>query len=184
LKEYLEKTILMLEPLLPYTCEEFWNILGHNELIENQRFPKSSEELIDKRTEAGEEEIEEVVEDIKNVIKIFERKNIKPKKAKIVVASKKKHEVYKKLMKCKSIEEARKVVEESQGEEKEIAARMIKNFPLKEKIEKEEEFDALQDAKDYISKKVNLEIEIENEEESKEERAKQALPMKPSIILW
>jgi leucyl-tRNA synthetase len=183
LKEYLEKTILMLEPLLPYTCEEFWSILGHNELIENQRFPKSSEELIDKKIEAGEEEIENVIEDIKNVIKIFEKKNIKPKKAKIVVASKKKHEVYEKIMKCKSIEEARKVVEKLQGEEKEIAARMIKNFPLKEKIEKEEEFDALQDAKDYISKKLSLEVEIENEEESKEERAKQALPMKPAIIL-
>jgi hypothetical protein len=41
----------------------------------------------------------------------------------------------------------------------------------------------LQDAKDYISKKLSLEVEIENEEESKEERAKQALPMKPAIIL-
>jgi leucyl-tRNA synthetase len=183
LKEYLEKIVLLLEPLLPYTCEEFWSMLGHNELIENQKFPKSNEELIDKKIEIAEEEVEETIEDIKNVIKIFERKNVKPKRAKIVVASNKKHEVYEKLMNCKNIEEARKIVENLQGEEKEIAIKLMKSFPLKEKIEKEEELNVFEDSIDYISKKTGLEVEIENEEESKEQRAKQAFPMKPAIIL-
>ncbi|MGC9150078.1 MAG: class I tRNA ligase family protein, partial [Candidatus Micrarchaeia archaeon] len=182
--EFIEKIVLMLEPLLPFTCEELWNMLGHNDLIENQSFPKENKELINKSIEESEDLVDKTIEDIKSIVKILQRKGVEAKKAKIVVASEEKRKVYEKIRNCKSVSEAYEFAKSLKENEKEIALKIIKMFPLKETLKSNEEFEAFMDAKDYIEKKTSLSVEVEEEEKSKEEKAKQALPMKPAIIIY
>ncbi|MGC9132656.1 MAG: hypothetical protein ACP5HJ_03445, partial [Candidatus Micrarchaeia archaeon] len=112
------------------------------------------------------------------------RKGVGAKKAKIVVASEEKRKVYEKIRNCKSVSEAYEFAKSLKENEKEIALKIIKMFPLKETLKSNEEFEAFMDAKDYIEKKTSLSVEVEEEEKSKEEKAKQALPMKPAIIIY
>ena len=71
-----------------------------------------------------------------------------------------------------------------QGREVEVfakqAVRMAKEFEGKEKIE---EFKFLQENKEFFEKEFNCKVEIEQAENSTNQKAKNAFPLKPAIFV-
>jgi leucyl-tRNA synthetase len=195
LREFLENFVLMLSPAMPHVSEEFWSLIGKTNLVAQERWPEASEDMINMEEESVEDTIDNTMNDIKQSIeltsKIPSSKGKSVKGIKIIIAEDWKLKVYSKLAETKSIS-----VTLGSEEFKELDRSSVAQFVTQysKKINtlielKNKDTDllikAFVEAKDYIGSKFNAQVDIEKEHESKSERAKRALPGKPSIdIIW
>jgi len=72
LREVLEVVIKIISPLLPHIAEELWSILGKKGFVSISEWPKL--EKIDKKVLELEENLKNLIEDVKNIIKIAGKK--------------------------------------------------------------------------------------------------------------
>jgi leucyl-tRNA synthetase len=191
-----EETLLclskLLSPFTPHLAEEMWEKLGKKRFISTEDWPKCDESKIDLKAEVCEEVISNTINDINYVLALT--KLAKPTKITLFVADKWKYD-YLKLLKEK-LEETHDLSEIF----KHVMAGSLKAYGkdislLTPKLVKDSsripalvldqdtEFKVLDDAIKEIGEKFGCEIEIIRAEESKEAKAKQAMPSKPAIII-
>ena len=176
------KWIRILSPLVPHACEEFWERARQKGLCSLADWPDADERKIDLGAEAGEDFVQSVLEDVRSIASLLSGKR-KLSQAKIIVASKQKRDFVKKL------------VEEGKGAEKavipvvedELYKKYLEKtfFELVEKpsyLEVDEE-KILKASAEFLGKQVGLNVQVEREEHSKEEKASRAMPFKPALVL-
>ena len=172
---------------MPYITEEFWQMLGNKELIISQKFPEYDELKIDKKSELAEDFIRDTGADIESIIKLLGKK---PQKIYIYVASDWKHNMhdivkqektFDKIMKSASRDsELKKIMPEVQR----VAKQLVKNaYSLQETLSVKEEYGALSNAIDFFKNQFSCGIFVMHEKDGKHERAKNALPGKPAIVI-
>ncbi|MCX6767791.1 MAG: leucine--tRNA ligase [Candidatus Micrarchaeota archaeon] len=171
------KWIRLLSPVIPHVCEEAWEKAGGDGFVSLAQWPTAEEGLVDKAAEAGEDYVNAVIDDARNVRNFVK---IKPTKAVIVAAASAKRDALEKAV---------------AGEDPAAAAKGIADEWLRKFVEKNffkfkeggipkfDEYAALSASKDFLSKQIGLPVEIEREEASGEEKRSRAMPFKPAIIL-
>ena len=191
LNNLIEAQTLMLQPFVPHFCEEIWFKLGKPGLIVNEKWPAYDESKINPAIEQAETLMGQVVDDVTQVLKLA--KVARPQMITLFVAQDWKAKFFKRL----------KEILEKTRDMGQIMMTLVKEFkehageiaPLVQKIVKdpskmprqiahqEAEYQNLFDATDFLMKELGCPIEIVKEQESKETKAKQAMPGKPAILV-
>ncbi len=177
----------LIAPLVPHFAEEIWHELGNKNFIAVSDWPDSDKKLLDEASELKEELIKQTIEDIRNVQKITKTR---PKEIRIIIAPKWKFEAYTILARNRN-SDMKKLISliSAKTRSKESAAKYVQsNFKkLKELpeniVSKEDQSKIFKEADKFIEKQVNAKIVVEEAEESKLEKAKQADVLKPAIFV-
>jgi len=169
---YIEARNIILHPIIPHLTSEIFEKIGKNPLnLSWIKVDKINEEIL-----KSEEYLSYVISDINEILKI---KKQKPNKIKIIVASSEKFELAKKLKEEISnigLYECMKKYSSNQ-----VAQKILKHPEIFEYLVFNE-FEILNQSQSFLEKELKCKVEIEREEESKEEKAKSSLPAKPAIV--
>ncbi len=194
-KDFMEKIVKMLAPIMPHFAEELWHMMGNNTLIVREKWPEEDEGMISDKEEAIEEIIKGTIEDIKKSVELSSKMDLnagkKVSKVKIIVAEQWKATAYALLSKTKDIGGTIGSSALS-GIDKERLSKFVSQFAknvrtLVETAEMDETAleKSLEEAKGFINGETMLSIEVEEEGKSKSARASRAMPYKPAIeIIW
>ncbi len=195
MRDFLEKMVLMLAPAMPHVAEEYWSTLGKNTLAAQEQWPNADEQMINLDEELIEEIIDNTINDVRQSIELTRKmdanrgKNVK--RIKLIMASQWKVRAYNIIAKTRNMNSTINS-KELEGVEKNAISKYLAQFTKRLNMlseRRELDMGALQraflEAKDYIRDKFSAEIGIEDEEQSKSERAFRALPEKPCIdVTW
>jgi leucyl-tRNA synthetase len=69
-KKDFEELLKLLSPFCPHICEELWNKIGNKKFISLEKWPVADEKKIDEKFEEQEKQVEKIVEDINNILRI------------------------------------------------------------------------------------------------------------------
>jgi len=171
--------VQLLAPMAPHVCEELWEKAGGEGFISLSVWPQARPHLIDLKVEAREDFVQAVASDVRTVSKLV--KGTKPTKAKIITAKEEKRE---------RVLEAVKNAQKPEELPAMLKDEMLTKFTQKRFYEfkdqglpQVDEFEALNESKEWLSQELGLEVTVERESESKEEKAPRALPGKPALVL-
>lgn len=172
-------------PFMPHVCEEIWNLLGEKGLVVSQRFPEADESMIDDSIEMGEEVVSGVLDDVE---KISGRLDKKPSKVYLYVASQWKRGIYQKMRDKKDlqggIEWAKGNAVGDMGAASAFAKSLMKKVhSLPPVLDEGQEHEALSDASGFLEKELGAEVVVRGESEGGHEKARNAVPGKPAIVL-
>ncbi len=187
-KESLEAVALLLNPFTPHISEELLEKIGNKPFASLQKWPVFDKNKIDEKLEMEDILIKNTMIDIKSVMRLI--KIQKPIKIKLFTAEKWKYDLFKKIKKI--IEKTRNVgevikevmIKEHAREIPQIVQKVIKDPTKIPEVIIENEFDIFNDNKEIMKKEFNCDIEVTKAEESDEQKAKQAMPGKPSILVF
>jgi len=188
----LENLALLLAPFTPHLAEELWEKLDKKPFVSQAQWPKYDESKIDYKALSAEEAVHNTIADINSVLKLTKKQ--KPEKITLFLAAGWKYQFISELKKL--MQETRNVGEiikkiltpELKPYAKDIT-NMIPKFikdPSKlpeYDLDQESELSALKESQKLIEEEFKSEIEIIKEQDSKEPKAKQALPGKPAILV-
>jgi len=193
-KDTLEKFLKLLHPVCPHVTEELWEKLGNKPFITISSWPRYDESKIDEKAEQEEEIGNEIVYDIKKVLEFA--KIEKPKKITLIISDKWKYKFYEKF----------KLEFEKTKEFKPIMEALIKDADLKAHAQDIQKwipnllknpgkipvviFDQKTEKEIFgkLAGKIKKElgagsVEVVLAEESKEAKARNAMPSKPAIVV-
>ena len=188
--KFIETQLKILAPIVPFICEELWEKLGNKGFISLEKWPEYDESKIDLKMEANEERGHQTISDIEAVIKLS--KIEEPKELLLFVAEKWKYDFLKELKevlkKTRDIKMIMKevVVKEHSREIAKIVPRLVKDPSKIPSIvtDQDSEYKSLTDLIDFLRKEFRIDkIVVKRAEDSKEAKAKQAMPGKPAILL-
>ncbi len=182
--------IKLIAPVMPHLAEELWHELGNKTLVSLERWPSEIEGSFDESVEAKEEIVKKLVGDINEVIKLIGKT---PKSITLFVAEDWKYKLVN-IVKSNKKENIKEVIQKAMSDEgikkhgKEATAliqKLLKNASRIPKIlvNKKEEMKTLDEAREFLKKEFDCEIEIVDSEKSDERKARQALPNKPAILV-
>ncbi len=185
-KEALKNVALMIAPFAPHAAEELWSKLKGKGLIARASWPKHNKKMIDIKLEAAEEMLDNLKRDINIVIGLLK---VKPGEVNVIVAEAWKHELFAKLKMTDSRDIGQLIkkfkVKGHEGDSIKIINLLVKNPGMKEK-----EILGSKYERDFLSKNIkDLENEfkcrvfVSKSEDSKEQKARQAMPGKPAIVV-
>ena len=185
IKEFLKTWSVLIQPFMPHVAEEFWHMLGEKKTI--SEFPKHDEKKIDAKAEKGEELIRQTLEDAVNISTLLGKK---PEKVYIYVAGEWKRKLYNIIRTEKAFDKVMK----ASSQDAELRARMqdvqritkqlIKNAFSLQEIETENwELKTLKDAEQFLGRELGCTVNVASDSNAKHERAKNAIPNKPAIVL-
>lgn len=192
-KESLKTLVLLLSPICPHICEELWERLGEKPFISLAKWPVFDQSKIDEKAEEMENMIFETLSNIGQIQKLIKKEKIS--KITVIIAEEWKRkmfsEIKKQLEKTFDVGAVMKALMakpelKKHGEDiKRIVPRVIKKTALlpKQILTQDEEMHAIQNRKEIIEKQFSCSVEIIKEQDSKEEKAKQAMPGKAAIII-
>ncbi|MHC1600725.1 MAG: leucine--tRNA ligase [Candidatus Nezhaarchaeales archaeon] len=196
LMEVAKTWVRLLAPYAPFMCEELWSILGGEGYVSKAQWPIYDEKKLDYKAEASESLIEQVMEDLREVMKATK---ITPSTAHIYVASKWKWDIYLKALEAPSPKEAIKNAMEYakhlQIKDFKLAQRVastassiggeLKEVRLKAGVI--DEYEVLQSAREFLEREFKFKVKIWREEDSEvydpKNRRFNAIPYKPAIYL-
>ncbi len=84
-KENYEILLKMISVFCPHICEELWEKLGNKGFISLEKWPVCDEKKIDENLEKQERAVENLISDVRNILKILENKGEKKNQIKIFV---------------------------------------------------------------------------------------------------
>lgn len=188
-KKTLKDLCLLLNPFAPFITEEAWSILKNKSFVAKQKWPKYSEKKINKEIEYSEKLVENTVADIRYVKDLI--KKDKPNEIKIMISSKWKYEFLeefkKQIAKTKNVSEIIKNLMSTNlrkyGQEiSKLVPKMIEKQP-EIILTKNKELKIFNEKKEIFEKEFNCKITIEDADKFTHEKAKNALPGKPAIVI-
>ncbi len=199
IKEMIEKATLLLSPITPHVCEEVWHLLGNKDFVSLEKWPRVNSEFVNEKIEELYKVINNLRSDLRSIIELAEKKGVKGKKALLIIADAWKYRLMSNI--AELMEETRNVGEitksimkdeefKNKGKETTlIIQKLLKNpqLVIKQGIKQEDEINIIMEEKKKLEDDFNLEIEVVLEKDVKDrtgfEKAKQALPGKPAIII-
>ena len=190
--ECLENLVLLLAPITPHLSEELWEKLGKKGFTSLEKWPKFEERYINEKIEFGEEMSARLISDIGEVLKLTNILN--PKSIKLIVSADWKYDYVRELKKLLTkifnpgeiLKELMKTDLKEYGQEiSKMTPRFVSDQGKLPKVvlEQKEELTVLNEIKKTIESKFNSKVEIELAEKSNEQKAKNAFPGKPAIIV-
>jgi leucyl-tRNA synthetase len=200
--EECKKTILLLlTPFVPHFSEELWEIIGENQngarFVSTESWPKFDENFLQDDVMQQWTYFDQLVDDIKEIIKIISRdSSAKPiEKIHLIVADMWKATVIQKTIDAiKEKKPPQKMIPELMAD-KTIRQHGSDVQKLIKKIEKdpekvdlpfaspEDEYRFLKDVKSLLEQRFAADIQLEVEAESSHSKAALALPGKPAIVV-
>ncbi len=184
----------LISPIMPHVSEEVWSDLKNKGLVAASEWPKHDEKKIDLEVESSEETIKKCVEDIRSVLKLS--KISKPKKITLFVPESWKYNLFKLLKKQLAVTRDVGQIIRSIMKDKSLAKyggeiSKLVQFAVKEPgripsivLDQDFELEVLTNSKDFIKKEFGVSVEVLKTEDSKEVKAKQAMPGRPSILIF
>lgn len=191
-KEGYKGLLKMISPFAPHLAEEMWEKIGEKGFISIEPWPKHDEKKISLKLDYTDGMVEKVKADIREVLKLA--KIEAPKKITLFLAEEWKHKaasilkeastrdmgiIMKSLMKDKTVSEHGK-------EASSLAVSFLKDpskMPLM-LIGRNDELSAFNSSVKSLEEEFNTKVEIIKAENSKENKARQALPGKPAILVY
>ncbi len=187
LKELLKIWSTLIAPIMPHVAEEFWHVLGGKELVINAKFPEADEKKIDETVEKGENLVKETVGDIENVIRLVGKQ---PQNIYIYTAGAWKHKLYDIIKNEKTFDKVMKLTAQDpelktkMNDVQRVTKQLIKNaHSLPATLSEKEEYETLKNAEEFFKKQFNCEVFVLKDSDGKHDKAKNALPNKPAIVL-
>lgn len=182
----LKNLSILLNPFTPYLSEYLWKEIGNKGYASLSKFPKPKKRF-KKEYLLEDDYISFLVSDIHEIYNLMRKKtNQNPSRIVIVVADKWKYNVAKLIENCKSVNEAIEKFRKSKYINKLDFNALRKIFVSKIKITNPEiEYRIIERNKEALEQEFKTEIVLLKEKEVKEEykeKARKALPNKPSII--
>jgi len=188
-KESLRALVLLMSPVAPHLAEEMWEQLGEKPFVCQQKWPEFNEKLIDEKIEESMNVLDKTLSDIRQVLTLT--KITEPKKITLFVAEEWKYQLIKKLK--AGLAETRdigalmkKVMDKEHG--KDISSLVPKLVKDESKIpavvlDEKTEFNSLKEAAEKIGREFKCAVEVAKAQDSKENKARQAMPSKPAILV-
>jgi len=190
MKKYIEAQLIMLTPFTPHLCEEAWAEIGKKSFISEAKWPECDESKIDEDLSLMSEYIEQVFSDIRRVKELAKLEKLS--NIKIFVADDWKYDFFNIVGKelADNNRDFKLILGKIMNNEKlkvqgKVITKILPNLLKKgvSKINKEQEIEILNESIESLKKEFNAEIEIILEGASSEQKAKQAMPGKPSLIV-
>jgi leucyl-tRNA synthetase len=183
--------VLLLNPFTPHISEELWSKLKLKGFASLQKWPSHDENKIDKEAEALEDSLEGTKKDIYSVIELAKIEN--PNKIRIFIAESWKYDFIRKLKKemekTRNLGNIMKAFAKSDldiyiKEISKLAPKLVKDETKIPKaiIDRKKEIGYLKNSLEDLKQEFKCDIEI-IDKESKEEKAKQAMPGKVAILI-
>ena len=191
IKDLVLKWIKLLAPIIPHSCEELWSLSGSKNFISAEKWPEPDKKSISLDIENYEELLMNLVADIQSIIKLIGKK---PEKITVFTPSEWKYVLVSKAKELKSagrLQDAMKKIMEIEkvkangSQASKIITRLMQDpgkIPEFD-VKADKEFSLYEESKEYLKKEFNAKIEIIQEKNSKEAKAKQAMPNKPAILV-
>ena len=187
-EDSVKKLCLLMSPFTPHLCEEIWSKLNGKGFVSLADWPKSDKSKIDFKLEMSEELVKRTLDDINAILKLIKSK---PKEIQIFVSAKWKYDLFKKLK--KELEKTRdfkkiigKVMVKEYGNEiSKIVQSVIKDSSKIPELVVEQgvEFKALSENKDIFEKTFGCKCDVIKAENSIDNKAKNAMPNKPGVLV-
>jgi len=188
-----EKLVLLLHPIIPHITEEIWENMGKRGYISIAKWPQYDDNLITEEIEYKWKLMHNLMDDINNIKLATKKETLN--NVSLIIADQWKFEFYIKLMSL--VEETKnqgaimkKLMEKSEfrkhsNEINKIVNKILKNVGKYQeiKIGQKEEYQFLKDIKSIIESKFECKVNIIFEKDSNDNKATQALPGKPAIII-
>jgi len=192
-KQFIETQTKMLVPFVPHICEEIWMKLQKQTLASTERWPEFDESAIKPELDAVEMSLVNLVDDINAVKELSKIEKLT--KVEIIVAADWKSKLLNFVKtQLKITRNAGDIIKaamqdaslkEHGAETTAIIQKTVKD-PAKIPavvLHQEAEYQFLKDSTVFLKENFGCEIEVVKEQESKEMKAKQALPGKASIVV-
>lgn len=183
--------IKLIAPFAPHLAEEMWSTLGNSSFVSLEKWPEYDENKIDLKVELIQEYYHNVIDDVKSILSVYKGT---PRVVKIYVADSSKMNLLRDVINVvnsggtlKDFMSKHKPKNEKEARENQKLFEYGKN--LTESMKKlaiydinEEEI--LKRGQNFIQYKLGIEIKIEKfSEEVKQKYNKDALPLRPAIII-
>jgi leucyl-tRNA synthetase len=187
----IQTQILLIAPFAPFICEEIWEKINRKGFISLAKWPSFDAHKINPELKESEEIMERTVDDVRAILGIL--KITRPQQISLVIAEPWKYEFFD--MASKEIGQTRdfpvlmkEILKHDRfkpyaKEIPQMLQKLLKSGVPKGLTSHEKELKSLQDSKEFLEKEFQCEIVIEKAEDSRHEKAKQALPTKPAIII-
>ena len=204
LLEILKTWIRLLAPFTPHICEEIWSELGEKHFASEAEWPEYDEDKVDPAAEEGEVLIKSAIDDTASIIHATK---ITPKRVYYYTAAKWKWRIFRKAL-AMSLEREHVI-------QTDLMRELMKDDTLKKKakevagfvsqISEEinrigrsrreamlavgaiDEVEVLADAKDFIKRELNSEVQVFEEEDGgrydPQRRSRLAKPNRPAIFI-
>ena len=190
--EAVKNLIFMMQPFTPHLSEEIWHIIKGGGFASLQKWPIYDENKIDKKAEALELLAVNTRKDIMEILRLAEI--TKPKKITLFVAEKWKYNFMSKLKEeMQNTRNTGELIKKIMATDLRIYGQEITkliprllNDPTKipeAVLGQESEFHTLGNASENYEKELECNVEVIMAENSKEAKAKQALPSKAAILV-
>jgi len=189
--ELIKNLILLMSPFTPFICEELWEMIGFKGFASLAKWPKYDKTMIDEKAEGSEEILDNIKKDIAYILSLI--KIEKPKKLTLFVSEKWKYKFFKELK--KEIEKTRDVstiikaiMPRFKGNSKDVS----KLIPLIVKnpsripsviFDQDTELNTLKNSKKLFEDEFKSSVEIIKAEDSKQAKARNAMPGKPAVLV-
>ena len=189
ISEVLNTWTKLMNPITPHLSEE----LNEQELVSASEWPKYNQEKISLAAEAGEELVKNTIEGMRNVLKLAKLE--KPKAYTLFISEPWKYELFnllaQELKVTRNVGEVMKKVMEVEGlkikgkEISKLVPAIVKDPSKLPSIvtSQEEELKTMQEAREFLEKEFNCEVEILLGNESPHPKAKSAVPGKVGILV-
>lgn len=180
LKQLVKKWLTILAPIIPHLCEELWRKVGGKDSIFLEKWPAPNKEQIDRTGESAWEYVQNVIDDIRQVLKLAK---VKKPTIYIYTAEDWKWSVLEALKNNNgNVGPVLKEYGKKYGEDcVKVAQTIVKRGLWKLDFVRINEAETLKDAKEYIEQQIGAKIYIK--EETKFEKTKLSLPLKPAIYV-
>jgi len=189
--ECVKNLILLLNPFTPHISEELWSKINGKGFASLQKWPSYDENKIDKEAEALEYGLEKTKKDIYSVMELA--KIEKPDKIRIFIADSWKYDFIRRLK--KEMEKTRNLGQIIKGfaksdldiyikEISKLTQKLVKDETKLPKavVDRKKEIAYLKNSLEELKQEFKCDIEV-IDKESKEEKAKQAMPGKVAILI-
>ena len=189
--ECVKNLILLLNPFTPHISEELWSKINGKGFASLQKWPSYDENKIDKEAEALEHGLEKTKKDIYSVMELA--KIEKPDKIRIFIADSWKYDFIRRLK--KEMEKTRNLGQIIKGfaksdldiyikEISKLTQKLVKDETKLPKavVDRKKEIAYLKNSLEELKQEFKCDIEV-IDKESKEEKAKQAMPGKVAILI-
>ncbi|MFH2021265.1 MAG: leucine--tRNA ligase [archaeon] len=186
INKFIETQTLLLAPAMPFICEEIWESIGKKGFISTADWPKTREVKLDNR----EDFIKTTMDDINQVLLLLKMKT--PKKIKLIVAEQWKYDLFALIKKTMGTTRDFKVImgeamkdEKYKPHSKEVTLIIQKTLKsgLSDVLSQKEEYRILHESIGFLGNEFKTEVVLENAEDSKEQKARNAIPGKVAILV-
>lgn len=186
-KYAIEVMIKLITPFVPHIAEEIWKMWGNDSFIIEESYPEVDITKINEISERSEKVLGNILDDMRDIKTLIERKGETPTSIEIFVSPEWKYNVYN---------------EAFQGGLKNLTGRVMKEEEMR-KIGKEvpkyatslmkaggppdfewtfkNEWDILNEAKDYLERELECNVSIIKAETTQHSKAAIAIPRRPGI---